>query len=105
MLTDTTLRHLKPDAKRYQIADRDGMYALVSLQRSHFVSLRRPSKRVPRNIRDWRLRPPWPDLALAREKCMQARSAVERGESPAQTKRATAMSNDRVAPHAEAPSS
>jgi hypothetical protein len=30
MLTDTTLRHLKPKPKRYKFADRDGMYALVS---------------------------------------------------------------------------
>lgn len=30
MLTDTTLRHLKRRSKRHKVADRDGMYALVS---------------------------------------------------------------------------
>lgn len=34
MLTDTTLRHLKPKPKRYKFADRDGMYALVSPSRA-----------------------------------------------------------------------
>ena len=87
MLTDTTLRHLKPQPKRYKVADRDGMYALVS-----------PSGAISFRF-DYRLNgrretfvigaynPRGLTLALAREKCMQARSALERGESPAQTKR------------------
>ena len=87
MLTDTTLRHLKPRAKRYKVADRDGMYALVS-----------PSGAISFRF-DYRLNgrretfvigaydPRGLTLALAREKCMQARRAVEGGESPAQTKR------------------
>jgi integrase len=87
MLTDTTLRHLKPQAKRYKVADRDGMYALVS-----------PSGAISFRF-DYRLNgrretfvigaydPRGLTLALAREKCMQARREVEGGESPAQTKR------------------
>ena len=30
MLTDTTLRSLKPKAKPYKVADRDGMYVVVA---------------------------------------------------------------------------
>lgn len=30
MLTDTTLKNLKPKEKPYKIADRDGMYVVVS---------------------------------------------------------------------------
>jgi hypothetical protein len=37
MLTDTTLRHLKPQPKRYKVVDRDGMYALVTPGVSHMV--------------------------------------------------------------------
>lgn len=29
MLTDTTLRNLKPQSKRYKVAHRDGLYVLV----------------------------------------------------------------------------
>jgi hypothetical protein len=30
MLTDATLRHLKPKATSYKVADRDGLYVLVT---------------------------------------------------------------------------
>jgi len=87
MLTDTTLRHLRPQSKRYKVTDRDGMYALIS-----------PSGAISFRL-DYRLNgrretfiigaynPRGLTLALARERCLLARSAVERGESPAQSKR------------------
>ena len=57
MLTDTTLRNLKPQPKRYKVVDRDGMYVLVSPTGGHFVSLRLPSERSPRDIHHWSVLP------------------------------------------------
>lgn len=86
MLTDTTLRNLKPQPKRYKVADRDGMYVLVlptggiSFRYDYRLNGRRETfvigRYSPRGL----------TLALAREKCLEARNAVLRGESPAQVK-------------------
>lgn len=86
MLTDTMLRGLKPQAKRYKVADRDGMYVLVlptggiSFRYDYRLNGRRETfvigRYSPRGL----------TLALAREKCLEARNAVLRGESPAQVK-------------------
>lgn len=87
MLTDTTLRHLKPQSKRYKVADRDGMYALVSP--SGVISFRYDYRLNGRRetFVIGRYNPRGLTLALAREKCLEARKAVERNESPAQVKR------------------
>lgn len=86
MLTDTTLRPLKPQPKRYKVADRDGMYALVST--SGAISFRY-DYRLNGRRETFVIGPYSPrglTLALAREKCMEARNAVAREESPALAK-------------------
>jgi len=86
MLTDTTLRNLKPQSTPYKVSDRDGLYVLVTTtgcisfrydyrlngRRETFVIGRYSSRGLT--------------LALAREKCLEARKSVDRGESPAQAK-------------------
>lgn len=87
MLTDTTLRNLKPQSKRYKVADRDGLYVLVlptggiSFRYDYRLNGRRETFIIGR------YNPRGLTLALAREKCLEARKAVERNESPAQAKR------------------
>jgi integrase len=83
MLTDATLKNLKPKAKPYKVTDRDGMYALVS--RSGHISFRLDyrlnGRRETLNIghygRDG------VSLLMARERCIDARRAIAEGKSPA----------------------
>src|SRR5258708_11628265 len=87
MLNDTTLRNLKPGPTPYKVSDRDGMYVLVtttgciSFRYDYRLNGRRElfviGRYYPRGL----------TLAIAREKCVQARSAVGQGECPAQAKR------------------
>src|SRR4051794_17521181 len=87
MLTDTTLRNLKPQATAYKVSDRDGMYVMVtttgciSFRYDYRLNGRRETFVIGR------YNPRGLTLALAREKCVEARNAVSRGESPAQCKR------------------
>jgi integrase len=86
MLTDIALKQLKPRQKLYKIADRDGMYVAVA-----------PSGKVTFRY-DYRLNgrretltigsygPGGLSLSKARERCVNARQAVEEGRSPAQEK-------------------
>lgn len=87
MLTDTTLRNLKPRHTRYKVSDRDGMYALVSP--TGVISFRYDYRLNGRRetFVIGRYNPRGLTLALAREKCLEARKAVERGESPVQVRR------------------
>jgi integrase len=87
MLTDTTLRNLKPRPTRYKVSDRDGMYALVSPTGviSFRYDYRLNGRRETLVIGRYSSR--GLTLALARERCLEARKAVERGESPVQVRR------------------
>jgi integrase len=92
MLTDTTLRNLKPRSAPYKVSDRDGLYVLVtttgciSFRYDYRLNGRRETFVIGRyNSRGL-------TLALAREKCLEARRAVDRGESPAQAKQSAKRS-------------
>lgn len=86
MLTDTALRNLKAQPAPYKVSDRDGLYVLVtttgcvSFRYDYRLNGRRETFVVGRYS------PRGLTLALAREKCLDARKAVQRGESPAQVK-------------------
>ena len=86
MLTDAALKSLKSQKKPYKVADRDGMYAVVSpagsitFRYDYRLNGRRQSVTLGRyggaGI----------SLARAREKCLDARRAVAEGRSPAHEK-------------------
>jgi len=86
MLTDTALRNLKPRPTPYKVGDRDGMYVLVAptglitFRYDYRLNGRRETLTIGR------YNPRGLTLALAREKCLDARNAVARGESPARAK-------------------
>lgn len=83
MLTDVALKNLKPRAKPFKVADRDGMYAhvstsgLVTFRLDYRLNGRRETVMLGRYSRDGL------SLALARERCIDARRAVNDGRSPA----------------------
>jgi integrase len=83
MLTDAALKALKPKDKIYKIADRDGMYVRVmpsgaiSFRLDYRLSGRRETVYLGRYGRDGI------SLALAREKCLDARREIREGRSPA----------------------
>lgn len=83
MLTDAALKALKPKEKMYKIADRDGMYVRVmpsgaiSFRLDYRLNGRRETVYLGRYGRDGI------SLALAREKCLDAKRAVREGRSPA----------------------
>ena len=53
MLTDAALKHLRPKEKSYKVADRDGMYALVSTKGSISFRLDYPSRSVAGRLRSY----------------------------------------------------
>ncbi len=83
MLTDAALKALKPKDKIYKIADRDGMYVRVmpsgaiSFRLDYRLNGRRETVYLGRYGRDGI------SLALAREKCLDAKRAIGEGRSPA----------------------
>jgi integrase len=93
MLTDTTLRNLKPQSKRYKVVDRDGMYVLVSptggisFRYDYRLNGRRETFIIGPYYPPHRCNPKGLTLALARQKCVAAKEAIDRGESPAHGKR------------------
>ena len=86
MLTDTALKSLKSQGKPYKVADRDGMYAHVAT--SGTVTFRYDYRLHGRRetVVLGKYGPAGVSLARAREKCLDARRAVETGLSPAQEK-------------------
>jgi integrase len=86
VLTDTALKNLKSQAKPYKVADRDGMYAHVAT--SGTVTFRYDYRLHSRRetVVLGKYGPAGVSLARAREKCLDARRAVEAGLSPAQEK-------------------
>lgn len=87
MLTDVALRNLKPRATPYKVADRDALYVLVTP--TGYISFRYDYRlnghRETLVIGRYHAR--GLTLALAREKCLEARKAVSGGDSPSQAKR------------------
>ena len=87
MLSDGTLRGLKPGATAYKVADRDGMYVTVSpkgtitFRLDYRLNGRRETLTVGRyGTKDGI------SLLMARERCMEARRTIEEGQSPSQEK-------------------
>ena len=86
MLTDTTLKNLKPKDAPYKVTDRDGMYVTVStagtvtFRYDYRINSRRETLTIGR------YGPGGLSLARAREKCIDAKRAVGEGQSPAQEK-------------------
>ncbi|HGQ7767814.1 TPA: tyrosine-type recombinase/integrase [Pseudomonas aeruginosa] len=82
MLTDTALRNLKPKAKPYKAADRDGMYVTVSptgtvtFRYDYRLNGRRETLTIGR------YGPTGISLAMAREKLLDAKRMVAQGNSP-----------------------
>ncbi|TGV15220.1 site-specific integrase [Mesorhizobium sp. M8A.F.Ca.ET.173.01.1.1] len=83
MLTDTALKALKPKDKIYKIADRDGMYirvmpsGAISFRLDYRLNGRRETVYLGKYGRDGI------SLALARERCLDARRDIRDGRSPA----------------------
>ncbi|MFN8794149.1 MAG: tyrosine-type recombinase/integrase [Betaproteobacteria bacterium] len=87
MLSDGTLRGLKPHAALYKVADRDGLYVVVtprgtiSFRMDYRLNGRRETLTVGRyGTKDGI------SLLMARERCMEALKAIAQGVSPAQEK-------------------
>jgi integrase len=86
MLTDTALRALKPRTKPYKITDRDGMYVHVASNGTKTFRLDYRLHGRRETVSFGRYGPSGLSLALAREKCIDAKRAVSEGRSPAQEK-------------------
>ncbi len=86
MLTDTALKALKPQEKKYKVTDRDGMYVLVmptgaiTFRYDYRINGRRETLIIGRYGRAG------VSLARAREKLIDAQRAIQEGRSPAQEK-------------------
>jgi integrase len=87
MLSDGTLRGLKPQASLYKVADRDGLYVVVtprgtiSFRMDYRLNGRRETLTIGRYGSKDGI-----SLLMARERCMEARKAIAQGVSPAQEK-------------------
>jgi len=83
MLTDAALKSLKPKDKPYKVADRDGMYALVTVKGtvSFRLDYRLNGRRETVTLGQYGSE--GLSLARAREKCIDARRAIGEGKSPA----------------------
>ncbi|PUA19365.1 tyrosine-type recombinase/integrase [Glaciimonas sp. PCH181] len=86
MLTDTALRNLKLGAAPYKLADRDGMYVMVStagtiaFRYDYRLNGRRETLTIGR------YGPAGISLAMAREKLLDAKRVIGNGKSPAMEK-------------------
>ncbi|MFY8084376.1 MAG: tyrosine-type recombinase/integrase [Rubrivivax sp.] len=87
MLSDGTLRGLKPQAAPYKVADRDGLYVVVSPRGtiSFRLDYRLNGRRETLTIGRYGSKEGI-SLLMARERCMEARKAIAQGISPAQQK-------------------
>ena len=83
MLTDAALKHLRPKEKSYKVADRDGMYALVSTKGSISFRLDYRMNGRRETVTFGKYGPADLSLARARELCIDARRAIKEGRSPA----------------------
>ena len=86
MLTDISLKNLKPKDKIYKVSDRDGMYVAVlpsgqvSFRLDYRVNGRRETLTLGSYGQDGL------SLAQARTRCLEARKVISEGRSPAQEK-------------------
>lgn len=83
MLTDIALKSLKPKDKPYKVADRDGMYAHVTTSGAVTFRLDYRLNGRRETVTLGRYGAGGLSLALARERCIDARRAVGEGRSPA----------------------
>ena len=86
MLTDTALKNLKSKDALYKVADRDGMYVTVSPAGTITFRYDYRLNGHRETLTIGRYGPTGLTLAKARERCMEARRAVEEGQSPSQEK-------------------
>ena len=88
MLSDATLRNIKPGTANYKLADRDGMYATVTpkgtitFRFDYRINGRRETLTIGRYGTTRR----GMSLQMARELCVKARRAIAEGRSPSQEK-------------------
>jgi integrase len=86
MLTDITLKKLKPKDKLYKVVDRDGMYIAmapsgqITFRYDYRLNGRRETLTIGRYGADG------VSLSEARDRCLAARKEVSEGRSPAQAK-------------------
>ena len=82
MLTDVALKNLKPKAKTYKVADRDGMY--VARQRSGTITFRLDYRLNGRRetLTFGKYGPAGFSLARAREQCIDASGRSRKDDPP-----------------------
>jgi integrase len=83
MLTDATIKSLKPKEKDYKVADRDGMYVHVTTKGSMSFRMDYRLNGRRETLYLGKYGPDGLSLARAREKCIDARRSVADGISPA----------------------
>ncbi len=87
MLSDATLRNIKPEAANYKLADRDGMYVTVTpkgtitFRFDYRINGRRETLTIGRYGARRGM-----SLQMARELCVEARRAIAEGRSPSHEK-------------------
>jgi hypothetical protein len=86
MLTDATLKALRPKEKLYKVADRDGMYVVVAPSGTITFRLDYRLNSRRETVTFGKYGPTGLSLLRAREKCIDARRAVAEGSSPAHEK-------------------
>ena len=87
MLSDATLRNIKPEAANYKLADRDGMYVTVTPKGTitFRFDYRLNGRRETLTIGRYGARRGM-SLQMARELCVEARRAIAEGRSPSHEK-------------------
>lgn len=83
MLTDVALKSLKPKEKPYKVSDRDGMYAHVTIAGAVTFRLDYRLNGRRETVTLGRYGAGGLSLAMARERCIDARRAIGEGRSPA----------------------
>ena len=86
MLTDVALKSLKPREKPYKVADRDGLYAHVTISGAVTFRLDYRLNGRRETLTLGKYGPAGLSLARAREATIDAKRAVSEGRSPAQEK-------------------
>src|SRR5215510_5187685 len=83
MLTDGSLKSLRPKDKSYKVTDRDGMYVLVSTKGSISFRLDYRMNGRRETVTFGKYGPTDLSLARARELCVDAKRVIKEGRSPA----------------------
>lgn len=93
-LTEMAIKHAKPEAKPYKMADGGGMYLLVQITGSKYWRLKYRFLGVEKHW-PWGVYPDTP-LALARERREEARKLLAKGTDPSATKQTEKQEAKRV---------